>query len=148
MIAFQQTCDYGSSSEGSRAGAHPIKYPVLTSRDYSQILLNELSISVRSPRSQPFQLSNHFYVTLCTTVYGAKAKTNVYEKHVQCTSAAAPNTRNMVLFCSTGNHTKRFFCVATGQGWSVQISTDHFWCRRFIWLNNDNWIIPYLYFIL
>lgn len=77
---------YGRSTEGSRGGAHSIKYPVVTLGDYFQILSNELSISVPPPPSQPFQLSNHFYIIFCTTSQGAKAKTNACEKYDQHTS--------------------------------------------------------------
>lgn len=57
-------------------GAHSTQYPVVTLGDYFQILSNELSISVPPPPSQPFQLSDRFYITFCTASQGAAAKTN------------------------------------------------------------------------
>lgn len=77
---------YGRSTEGSRGGAHSIQNPVVTLGDYFQILSNELSISVPPPPSQPFQLSNRFYITFCTTSQGAMAKTNACEKYDRHTS--------------------------------------------------------------
>lgn len=69
------------NTEGSQGGAHSVQYPVVTLGDYFQILSNELSISVPPPPSQSFQLSKRFYITFCTTLHGAKAKTNAREKY-------------------------------------------------------------------
>ena len=85
----------GRNTEGCRGGAHSIKYPVVTLGDYFQILSNELSISVPPPPSQPFQLSNHFYITFCTTSHGAKAKTNACEKYGQHTSGVRSSLQGL-----------------------------------------------------
>lgn len=69
---------YGGSTEGRGGGALAIERPVASSGDYTQILSNELSISVPPPPPpvQPFQLSNRFFITFCTSSQGAGAKTN------------------------------------------------------------------------
>lgn len=83
---FSKCLSFGCSTEGSQGGVHSIRYPLVTSRDYFQILSNELSISVPPPLSQPFQLSSRFYITFCTNLYGAKAKPNASEKNGEGTS--------------------------------------------------------------